>query len=82
MLNTNLHNLNVKEKQTVDQFIKMCRDTAKSEELNEQMLKVNKKKQKIFVFCLFNFCNTSRSFIITLKKNHLKYQLMMVMISC
>ena len=43
MLNTNLHNINVKEKQTVDQFIKMCRDTAKSEELNEQMLKVNKK---------------------------------------
>ncbi len=42
MLNTNLHNLNVKEKQTVDQFIKMCRDTAKSEELNEQMLRVNK----------------------------------------
>ena len=40
MLNTNLHNVNVKEKQTVDQFIKMCRDTAKSEELNEQMLKV------------------------------------------
>jgi Sec7-like guanine-nucleotide exchange factor len=46
MLNTNLHNINVKEKQTVDQFIKMCRDTAKSEELNEQMLKVNKNKYK------------------------------------
>ena len=41
MLNTSLHNPSVKEKQTCDQFIKMCRETCKIE-LQEQMLKVSK----------------------------------------
>lgn len=39
MLNTNLHNPSVKDKQTSDQFIKMCKDSTKSE-LADQMLKV------------------------------------------
>ncbi len=39
MLNTNLHNASVKDKQSIDNFVKMCRDTAKSD-LNEQMLRV------------------------------------------
>ena len=38
MLNTNLHNPSVKDKQTCDQFIKMCKDSTKAE-LQEQMLK-------------------------------------------
>jgi len=38
MLNTSLHNPSVKDKQTCDQFIKMCRETCKIE-LQEQMLK-------------------------------------------
>lgn len=38
MLNTNLHNPSVKDKQTTDQFVKMCRDTSKTE-LHENMLK-------------------------------------------
>jgi len=38
MLNTSLHNPSVKEKQTCEQFIKMCRETCKIE-LQEQMLK-------------------------------------------
>ena len=81
MLNTNLHNVNVKEKQTVDQFIKMCRDTAKSEELNEQMLKV---ENILILSPLFNYIVSfiKRIFTIILKKSHLKYQLMMVMILC
>ena len=39
MLNTSLHNPSVKEKQTCDQFIKMCKDTSK-QELQDAMLKV------------------------------------------
>lgn len=38
MLNTNLHNPSVKDKQTIDQFVKMCREPTKMD-LNEQMLK-------------------------------------------
>lgn len=38
MLNTNLHNPSVKEKQTVEQFIKMCKETCKTE-VKELMLK-------------------------------------------
>lgn len=38
MLNTNLHNPSVKDKQTQDQFIKMCKETSKTD-LQEQMLK-------------------------------------------
>lgn len=38
MLNTSLHNPSVKDKQTCDQFIKMCRETCKIE-LQEAMLK-------------------------------------------
>lgn len=38
MLNTSLHNPSVKDKQTCDQFIKMCRETCKIE-LQETMLK-------------------------------------------
>jgi Sec7-like guanine-nucleotide exchange factor len=65
MLNTNLHNLNVKEKQTVDQFIKMCRDTAKSEDLNEQMLKVKIKKKIKLLKQKINNVYFKRNFIIT-----------------
>jgi len=38
MLNTSLHNPSVKDKPTTDQFVKMCRETSKTE-LQEQMLK-------------------------------------------
>lgn len=38
MLNTSLHNPSVKDKPTIDQFIKMCKETSKTE-LQEQMLK-------------------------------------------
>ncbi len=39
MLNTSLHNPSVKEKQTCDQFVKMCKETSKTE-LQDTMLKV------------------------------------------
>ena len=39
MLNTTLHNQSVKEKQTCDQFIKMCKESSKTE-IDETMLKV------------------------------------------
>lgn len=53
MLNTNLHNPSVKDKQTCDQFIKMCRDSTKAE-LQEQMLKdcYNSIKKEPFKFPL------------------------------
>ena len=38
MLNTSLHNPSVKEKQTCEHFIKMCKETCKTE-VSEQMLK-------------------------------------------
>jgi len=38
MLNTSLHNPSVKEKPSSDQFLKMCKETSKTE-LQEQMLK-------------------------------------------
>jgi cytohesin len=38
MLNTSLHNINVKDKQTCDQFIKMCKETSKLE-VSDAMLK-------------------------------------------
>lgn len=38
MLNTSLHNPSVKEKQTCEQFIKMCKETSKNE-LQDAMLK-------------------------------------------
>lgn len=38
MLNTSLHNPSVKEKQTLEQFIKMCKETSKTE-VKEQLLK-------------------------------------------
>lgn len=43
MLNTNLHNPSVKEKQSADQFIKMCKDASKTE-VQDSMLKVKKEK--------------------------------------
>jgi len=39
MLNTSLHNPSVKDKQTCDQFLKMCKETAKCEQLADAMLK-------------------------------------------
>ena len=39
MLNTSLHNPSVREKQTVEHFIKMCKETAKTE-IKEQLLRV------------------------------------------
>ncbi|RNA40271.1 cytohesin-1 isoform X2 [Brachionus plicatilis] len=38
MLNTNLHNPNVKDKQTLDVFLKMCKEASKNE-IQESMLK-------------------------------------------
>ena len=49
MLNTSLHNPSVKEKQTCDQFIKMCKETSKTE-LQDTMLKV-----KLNIHNLINF---------------------------
>ncbi len=74
MLNTNLHNPSVKEKQTVEHFVKMCREASKSE-VKEQILKVNNK------FCVFSlklqlkiYIYVSRTVIIVLKKNRLKFR--------
>lgn len=47
MLNTNLHNPNVKDKQTCDQFVKMFKDASKTE-LQEAMLKVRDKIHRFF----------------------------------
>jgi cytohesin len=52
MLNTSLHNPSVKDKQTCDQFVKMCKETTKIE-VSEQMLKefytsIKKEQFKLF----------------------------------